>query len=342
MRPSTAPSRRVMAGFSLLEPLIAIAITGAGLLGLAKFQATLMEGANVGRQRAEALHLAQEQLENVRYLPYASIVNGTDSAASQTIRNATYARAWSVAASTSPALKTVTVTVSWADQKGANQAISLAGIVSAHDPAASGVIIGSTFAPGAGLRTPFKRGITIPIPAVDNGDGTSSYVPPGSSGVSLKYDNNSGRVTHTTVSGVTTPIAGDGYGVTGYVSLGDGGDSPPATLASIDVATTTTGGEAWDAGSNSWKSAGTWTCWDDSAAPVFSDHVTYTCLVKSGWSGSTALSGFTLGTTNTTSRVCRYYATSPYANITANTSHQNYIVIKGSRSCPSGAVAHQP
>ncbi|MEM4724524.1 MAG: hypothetical protein QXP01_05885, partial [Candidatus Hadarchaeum sp.] len=130
-------------GFAMIEPLVALVVIGAGLLAIAKFQANLSEASTHSRQRAEALHLAQAKLEDMRYLSYGAIVSGSDTAPSLTVKNVNYARAWTVSSSNSPVFKTITVTVSWLDQKNQAQSVALTGIIGDHDSALSGTLISS-------------------------------------------------------------------------------------------------------------------------------------------------------------------------------------------------------
>ena len=77
-------------GVSLIEALVALAVMAFGLLGVVGMQATLRFNADVSRQRAEAVRMAQEQMENMRSfgvlsgaaLPtdheYVDIITGTD------------------------------------------------------------------------------------------------------------------------------------------------------------------------------------------------------------------------------------------------------------------------
>lgn len=417
-------------GFAMIEPLVALVVIGAGLLAIAKFQANLSEASTHSRQRAEALHLAQAKLEDMRYLSYGAIVSGSDTAPSLTVKNVNYARAWTVSSSNSPVFKTITVTVSWLDQKNQAQSVALTGIIGDHDSALSGTLISSVYAPGTtGLRTPFKRGITIPVPAIDNNDGTSSYIHPGGIGVVIKYRNTDGIVLSVTQNGQTTNFApsSNQYTISGYVQE----TSTQITLENIDVVVSNiNSGKAWN-GSTMVNTAPA-SCWDDSIAysnsppvlasvtfngssntvawnnhglangtrvrftgaslpnsvnpgttyyvvdsqtnsfklatsengssinfqngsgnihyaPAHDGYVTYTCLVSADWSGRIELSGFPIGTSGSTSRVCRYYATAEnnstayaYPGITLNLSNQNYLVITGSTTCPTNTKQHQP
>lgn len=437
---------RKQKGFSLVEPLAAMVIAGAGLLALAKFQANLMDAGSSGRQRVEAMRLAQEKLEELRYVPYADddmaagSYNDTPDLANI---NTSFARAWTVTETADPGYKTVQVTVAWTDQKGVGRNVVLAGIITDYSLENSGYVIHQRFSGVAtgsgigGLRTPFNRGITIPIPAVDNLDGTSSYAPPGTSGVSLRFDNETGKISAITDNGVTTSLTGTdvGYLISGYISE----DASSITLNNINLAMSITSGQAWNASTHGWVTSGTPTCWDDRnvisdsaamnkdteritlnghglsnntgvqlgnlpggsglstgttyyvrfidantfelaataggaaidlaktgtisvySAGAFEGYVTYNCVVKLGWRGSVNLAGFTLGTTSSTAKVCRYYATTAsdtnedgtadnverpflYRAAASNLGNQNYRVVAGNASCPTSpdtTVQHQ-
>lgn len=139
---------RRQSGFSLMEVLLCILILSVGLLSLGRFQATLINNESLGKQRLEAVNLAQAKIESLRNFQvintttgsfaYQDIVTGSDSISAS---NATYARSWLVATSTTPAYKTVTVTLSWTDQNGRGQTIKLASIICPNDPAKEGKLI---------------------------------------------------------------------------------------------------------------------------------------------------------------------------------------------------------
>ena len=423
--------------------MAAIIIPGAGLLALAKFHANLVETGSASRQRVEALRLAQEKLEDLRYQTYSAVTAGSDTP-TLSDANVSYTRAWTIpTTSTSPDYKIAQVTVSWTDQKNNAQSFALTGLISKYSPGQSGLAIHDNFSGigsgsgSAGLRTPFNRGITIPIPAVDQGDGTSVYSPPGTASVSLRFDNVTGDITGITDNGNTATLSGGDVGrlISGYITEA----SANLTMHDINLALATSSGLAWDAATHAWVS-GAATCWDDrnvistsvemkstddtlnlpahglangtklqfdnlpkksgldpfktyyvisATANTFKvatslggspidltagqtgvyvytagahlGYVTYSCVVKSGWSGNVALTGFTLGTSASTAKVCRYYATTAgdknnngtsdeterpylYPAVAANLSNQNYRVLDGNVNCPTDpmTVQHQP
>ena len=51
-------------GVSLIEALVALAVMAFGLLGVVGMQSTLRVNADVSRQRAEAVRMAQEKMED--------------------------------------------------------------------------------------------------------------------------------------------------------------------------------------------------------------------------------------------------------------------------------------
>jgi prepilin-type N-terminal cleavage/methylation domain-containing protein len=59
-------------GFSLIELMIAIAIFSIGLLAVATMQVSAISGNAGARQITDALIMAEDQLENLMALPYAS------------------------------------------------------------------------------------------------------------------------------------------------------------------------------------------------------------------------------------------------------------------------------
>ncbi len=59
-------SLKKIRGVSLIDALIAMAVGGIGLLALAIFQADLIANSSESRTRAEAVHLAQQQMEKLR------------------------------------------------------------------------------------------------------------------------------------------------------------------------------------------------------------------------------------------------------------------------------------
>lgn len=337
--------RTTGAGFAMVEVLVTLLILAGGLLAVGKFQGTLIENSSLAKQRTEAVMLGQQKIESLRAyevltittgkFAYANIATGADTINGA---NAIYTRSWIVTASNSPApaYKSITMTVSWTDNRGSAQSVSLATLISSSDPALSGSLIAIA---SGGHDQPYGRNLSIPTAATDNGDGTSTYLPPGSSsGASLVYNNATGQISGITSGGVTQGVTAQS--IRGYISLGSSPDTPNTALPVINVSVATISGTSYG-------------CWDNSTTPpdepgYYLGFVTYTCAVSTGWGGSITLSGFVIGESTNTDKVCRYYNTGStdhpyaYANVTANLTSQNYLVIDGGKLCPIGTRRHQP
>jgi type IV pilus assembly protein PilV len=106
-------------GFSLIEMLIALVILAISLLALAGLMATTTRNNSFGGHMTEAATFAQDKLEELKALPWANIVGGTDTKSGST--GITYARTWNVSTLLNPVpppnelLKAVTITVNWDD-----------------------------------------------------------------------------------------------------------------------------------------------------------------------------------------------------------------------------------
>ena len=106
-------------GFSLVEMLIALVILAISLLALAGLMAATTRNNSFGGHMTEAATFAQDKLEELKALPWANIVGGTDTKSGST--GVTYARTWNVSTLLNPVpppndlLKAVTITINWND-----------------------------------------------------------------------------------------------------------------------------------------------------------------------------------------------------------------------------------
>lgn len=118
---------RRMAGFTLLESLVAFAVLSVGLLGLARLTLMGVQG------NAEALHfstaasLAHDKLASLRNFrtlaEYDALSGGSDAVS---LAPVTYSRTWSLGVNSGSVDYTrVTVTVSWTDARGAVHSLQL-------------------------------------------------------------------------------------------------------------------------------------------------------------------------------------------------------------------------
>ena len=372
--------RRLAAGFTLLEALIALLIGGFGLLAVARLQIGMQGESDLAKQLSEATFLGQRRIEMLRAYQQVDAADAAGLAAgrwgygnvltgSETIQggNASYAVSWTVTpfasatpASNDPRFKTVAVSVGWTDRNGTAQTASLNTIISGSDPAAA---LGLTVPPaGTPIRRPKNRDLNVPVPAIDLGDGTSAFTPPGQPAtVRLVFDNVTGIITkHCTGSG--TEIAAwtctdlNAYLVSGFIYE----DSTNLTLGSpLELTMTLSQGALYS-------------CYDDSAtAKSYANYFSYTCVVigvdhdgdaatRPRWSGRLQVTGIPIGITADANRVCRYSADYDGDGVIANYEHpavytevdeslenQNFYLVRGTSSCPAGTgievlVQHQP
>jgi len=370
-------ARRIAAaGFTLVEALIALAIGGFGLIAVARLQISLQAESDLAKQVSEATFLGQRRIEELRAFQQVASATGAQVAAGQwgygniatgtqtvTGTNATYTVAWTVTdAAASVPFKTAVVNVQWTDRRDVAQVATLSTVISGSDPSAALAL--SIPPSGTPIRRPKNRDLNVPVPAIDLGNGTSAFTPPGAaSTLKLVFNNSNGLLTKRCNGSGSDPTAWtctniDGYLITGYISIHNQAN---ATLSSpIDLVFTITEG-TFDA------------CYDDSAqSKTYSGFITYTCVIlghdhdgnagtRSRWSGRSDLVGITIGTNNSSNKVCRYSydydlngsfssAEHPafYSQVTESLENQNFIVMKGTANCPTGAssvqatVQHQP
>lgn len=200
--------RRPPRGASLIEALIALGVMAFGMMAILGLQTTLRGNADVARQRAEAVRIAQESIEDWRafgaiettagIVDYAEIVSDgpTDIAGV----NATYTRRRTVTASDSPPLKRLVVVVTWVDRSAETQNVTLRTAIAAvpHEMAGSLAIPPH----GGPTRLPRGRHPGIPLPAknfedADPANPHSVFKPPqpGGGTVAWVLDNRSGKIT---------------------------------------------------------------------------------------------------------------------------------------------------
>jgi type IV pilus assembly protein PilV len=128
---------RCVAGFTLIEVLVAIVILTFGLLAVGSMQISAIRGNFMGGNTSIALSLASEKMEDLLNKDYnhadlADSVTGNNGTLSSTTSvdhqetlseegvvgaNAFYRRIWNVADQTSPITKNVMVIVTWQNNK---------------------------------------------------------------------------------------------------------------------------------------------------------------------------------------------------------------------------------
>lgn len=243
------PSR----GVSLIEALVALAVMAFGLLGVVGMQATLRYNADISKQRSEAVRMAQQQVEDLRAFgtlagtaewDYADIASVATAAVTTPVgfANTTFNITTTVAdqAATDPRFKTATVRVEWLDRHtesvGTPQSVQLTTTIAAVAPELSATLglAGDRAAP----QRPRGRHPTVPPAAVDLGDGTSSFTPPGSpSGTTWTFVNTTGQITQ-----ICTPVCtpASAWLLSGYIVFATGSLPTPAEAEIPPDATPTT------------------------------------------------------------------------------------------------------
>lgn len=224
-------------GVSLIEALVALAVMAFGLLGVVGMQATLRFNADVSRQRAEAVRMAQEQMENMRSfgvlsgaaLPtdheYVDIITGTDYPAPPSgFANTAFTRVTSVINPTvnDPKMKSVQVVVSWLDRRAAAGGQTESVMLTSNIAEVAPELMASLGLPGdrSVTQRPQGRHRSIP-PGAGPGptQDTSSFTPPAApAGVSWIFLNSSGQITKV-CSALGGCVAAPGFLVSGFIQF---------------------------------------------------------------------------------------------------------------------------
>lgn len=191
-------------GISLMEAIVALALMAFGMLGLVGLQATLRQNADVARQRSEAVRLAQEALESQRLvttlaaqagrLAWADLAEGERTPETLAGQNASYQRRLTVADIASSRSKLLQVQVQWQDRSGQAQRVQLVSALTGSLPELAATV-GLPAAGGALQQRPLGRHPAIPASALDQGDGSSRFAPPGGGTLAWVFDNRSGHIT---------------------------------------------------------------------------------------------------------------------------------------------------
>jgi hypothetical protein len=237
-----ARRRRNAGGMALIEALVALAVMAFGLLGVVGMQTTLRFNADVSRQRAEAVRMAQEKMEALRAfgvlsgapvgaLDYAGIAGSVDNPAPPLgFANATFTRTVTV---TSPLtaddlrLKLVQVEVAWRDRRtaatsptSALERVTLTSTIAAAAPelAATLGLPGDESAP----QRPRGRSNSIPAAATDQGNGNSTFTPPGAAaGTTWTFVNATGQITQICFPALVCNTV-QGWLLSGYINFATG------------------------------------------------------------------------------------------------------------------------
>jgi Tfp pilus assembly protein PilV len=181
------------------------------MLSFATLQGRLRLHADVAKQRAEAVRMAQADLENFR--AYGSIASDatvagivaydgisadaparTVAAADVTTKtNAMYSLMRRVTDSAIAGMKDVSIVVSWADRTDTRHDVTLRSVIARSDPAVAAAL--ALPSDRSSLRNPHGRSIQVPMPAKNLGNGSSVLKPLSGGSVAYVFSNDSGIVT---------------------------------------------------------------------------------------------------------------------------------------------------
>lgn len=105
-------------GFTLLEALIAMTIVSIALLATGSLLFAITGFNRHSRQRTAATTLAQDRLEEMKLIPYSTIIGGTTTETGldedgNTGGDAIYDRVIVIDDTSYPGMKTIAVTVNW-------------------------------------------------------------------------------------------------------------------------------------------------------------------------------------------------------------------------------------
>lgn len=196
----------------MIEALVALLIMAFGMLALAGLQNSMRRGADLAKQRGEAVRLAQQQMEYLRSFslvtpdPDKPEILAFDSIDKRDINNpisvsdAGTNTTFTVVRLVTPPLdlldtrrKDIRVSVSWFDRSEGAQIVSLDAILT-RNPPSLGASLG--LAPDAlPVRWPGGRDGAIPVGAKDLGDKTSVFRPSPSNATVWVFNNLSGVIT---------------------------------------------------------------------------------------------------------------------------------------------------
>jgi hypothetical protein len=334
------------AGSALLEALVAFAVLSIGLLAVTRLHGSVQQSAQGEAERAQALRAAEHELETLRSAHPPDFASGT---ASRLLDAADEPRAPRLRLDRLLAddvaardLAWATVQVQRADRPDAWPPVLLHSALSRADPALSGALL---LSPEPGLRV-HGRAPSVPVDAVDRGDGQSIWRPAAGLPLAFVIDNVTGRIVarcdlDPAAPAGCTPL--DALLLTGWVRVSlaappDAAAPDDAPLA-LDVALRLTRGRLAAPG-----------CSTERVGAALAYH----CIIEpagGAWSGRSDIAphGWSIGTAAGQNRVCRYVAATGagtphernaahparYENVDRPLMQQNFLVIPGDAPCPA-------
>jgi Tfp pilus assembly protein PilV len=347
-------------GVGLLEALAALLVLCMGVLTVAGLQTHLRLGADLSRQRSEAVRLAQADLEGLRAATHRPASN----VARFDVGPTAYTVSRVVAAWGALAAQHVVVKVDWADRNGSAQQVSLNTLISAQEPLYSGALSLLSVG-GKALKGAFGRVAGVPWAAKDLGDGRSVLKFTEAGTKAVLFNNATGQVSgrcsglsaHQATHQLTAQDLGSCQAVaalwlSGTVRFSQSIPPNPARAHDpprpLSMAVNLSGGSYAQPAECAHEVV---------TSPHHADrYVAYRCLVhplgNGQWSGRVAVvpSGWALGSGPNDGRVCRYTADldgsgaidanaehpSEYRAVKDTLANQNFLVVAGSQACPAG------
>ncbi|MDY0745844.1 hypothetical protein SNE35_15090 [Paucibacter sp. R3-3] len=313
--PANKPGVR---GVALIEALVALLVMAFGMVAVAGLMGTMRRGADLAKQRGDALRMAQQQMEQLRdygvlMLPATPDYTGqrdyaTDIPLSPDAPtalptqmldhgNTSYTVTQQVTALPDAPARAVNITIQWLDRANESQFVSIDSFISRADPGLSAAL---SIAPvyTATQRPPNGKTL-LPPGARDLSNGTSALKPQIGGTIAWVFNNLSGMIT-----GVCTVPAGT---ATSALQLSDlssctvtsatylGGyirfsatvppvsDTPNSTALPLHMVLATYSGAT--------TSLPTYQCFDDApaAAVTTQSFVNYSCIVYP--SGTATING---------------------------------------------------
>ncbi|MFN2432926.1 MAG: prepilin-type N-terminal cleavage/methylation domain-containing protein [Gemmatimonadota bacterium] len=119
-----------VAGFTLIEVVVAIFVVSLTVMALGPVMAGINRGTSYGQSMTIASGRVQEKIEELRNVPYANILDG-----SEVLSGPTMTRSWSVVDEpVVNALKEVDVIVTWTNREGVDQHVSVRTFIASRNP----------------------------------------------------------------------------------------------------------------------------------------------------------------------------------------------------------------
>ncbi|KQV46232.1 hypothetical protein ASC95_26885 [Pelomonas sp. Root1217] len=203
-------------GVTLIEALVALLVMSFGMLALVGLMSNLRRGADLAKQRSEAMRIARAELANLRDFSvltsagapagakaYAGITNQAAATPVTPVdANTTYnVQRFVSAVPGGPAVQ-VRVSVTWNDRAGDPQFINLDTVIAGVDPLFSAAL---GFAPPAGpITQPSARSPLIPAGAKQLDGKISAFYPDRSSNVIWVFNNITGVITGVCINAAGT------------------------------------------------------------------------------------------------------------------------------------------